>query len=282
MPSGIESSNLSSSAKVLLFYKKCVILITEVFYMFSVSTETLYAIMHSLPLPSEARQIATFKQEMKALRALRTSTPTPPSPRYQPVRKTETPLFGSREEVITALTCGGKTIADIARAHGVSGSRQAIHQKFFRECGVKIDDLKNQRTKEWYARRLAGDDETLLKKLLDTEWIKKRLAESSLNVVSTELHIPIYTFHKYVKAHLGIKSVKKSGVTELVCAEETCGKTFFRANNFVRRDKKETPDKKTFCNKVCYGKYFARYHGFGAHPEHRKYKKKGEVTEESH
>lgn len=187
-------------------------------------------------------------------------------------------MLGTKEEILFALTRGGKSNEDLIREHNLKISRQGLEMALAKRLGISVGS--NDRTAEWYARRISLTNDDLFKKLCDRNQMEKSLLKSTLIEFSAELGISKSILKTYLEKHLGINTgnaLSTNKQTELVCSNPKCikpGGKFFRRTATVRRDREKNPGKPVFCSRKCFGQNNGNTSGFGAHPENARHPKK--------
>ena len=180
-------------------------------------------------------------------------------------------VLGSREDIVFALTRGGKSSSDLLREHKLRVSRQRMQQVLAKKFGIAVG--AEDRTFEWYARHLSKGNEELFKKLVDKPALEIRLATTPISVLAAEFGIITRTLSNYFRVRLGIdtsKALLNRSRMELVCSNSSCkrpDRKFSRSTSIVRRDRQRNPEKLDFCSKRCFGQYVGATIGFVAHPE---------------
>jgi hypothetical protein len=178
--------------------------------------------------------------------------------------------LGSRENILFALTRGGKTTMDLIREFNLSVSREGFRQILIKRFGITGAE---DRTYEWHARRMARGKEELFQKLVDKPALEAKLSTTPITVVAAELGVDIRPLDLYLKNHLHLDvsvALSNKRMTELVCSNPECDKPegkFFRPTRSVKKDREKNPGKSVFCSKKCFGQVIGRTIGFVAHPE---------------
>jgi hypothetical protein len=139
----------------------------------------------------------------------------------------------------------------------------------------EIADVSSlEKTFEWYAHRIAGENEELYKKLVDKPFLEQRLSVlKTASALAAELGLVRSTFIQYLSKELGVDVYRACGkrkLVELTCHNPKCDKPggkFFRPERLHKRDLQRNPNKPNYCSSKCFGQVQGATVGFAAHPE---------------
>ena len=185
--------------------------------------------------------------------------------------------LGDREEVVYALTSGGKCIIDLLRVKGMTQTRERGRQLVAK---LGLYNITSQRTPSWYAHRLCGPGrEKLAKKLADKEWVEAKLKRvGGASTLASKLGFASQRLKSYFRDRLKVNETLVGNQTRMVklrCAR--CTKVLFRPQYVIRGKQKQHPHNarrmKHFCNRSCYWEEVREHWGHwfrsrGAAPTH--------------